>query len=179
MKSKLIKLSQSLDGVFLAEVEIPKTKIEDIKKLRDCDISLEIKKYRNKRSLDANAYAWVLISQIADKLNKTSKEQITKDDIYIDMLKHYGVSLVVSVKSEEDIEKIEKAFKYYEPFGSGIVGEKHFTHYKIYIGSSGYDTKEMTTFIKGIVQECEQLGIETLTPRELEELNNLSYQETK
>jgi hypothetical protein len=37
----------------------------------------------------------------------------------------------------------------------------------------------MTIFIKGIVQECEQLGIETLTPRELEELNNLSYQETK
>lgn len=173
MKSKLIKLSQSLNGIFSAEVVIPKNQIDDIKKLIDCDISLEIKKYRNKRSLDANAYAWVLITQIAEKLNETSKEQITKDDIYVDMLKHYGVSLVVSVKSEEDIEKIEKAFKYYEPFGSGVVGEKQFTHYKIYIGSSNYDTKEMSVFIKGIISECEELGIPTLTPAEIAELEGI------
>lgn len=167
MKSKLIKLSQSLDGVFSAEVEIPKTEIEDIKKLKDCDISLEIKKYRNKRSLDANAYSWVLITAMAVKLEKS------KEEIYLQMLKDYGVSLVVSVKSEEEIEKIEKAFKYYEPFGSGVVGEKQFTHYKIYIGSSSYDTKEMSVFIKGIVQECEQLGISTLTENEIMQLEGI------
>lgn len=167
MKSKLIKLSQSLDGIFSAEVEIPKTEIEDIKKLRDCEISLEIKKWRNKRSLDANAYAWVLISEMAVKLEKS------KEKIYLQMLKDYGVSLVVSVKSEEDIEKIQKAFKYYEPFGSGVIGEKKFTHYKIYIGSSGYDTKEMSNFINGIVQECEQLGIPTLTENEIMQLEGI------
>ena len=167
MKTKLIELSQSLDGVFKAQFEIPRTEIEEVKKLRGCEVSLEVKKWRNKRSLDANAYAWVLISEMAVKLEKS------KEEIYLQMLKDYGVSLVVSVKSEEDIKKIEKAFKYYEPFGSGIVGEKHFTHYKIYIGSSGYDTKEMTTFIKGIVQECEQLGIQTMTESELMKLEGL------
>lgn len=167
MKSKLIDLSQSLDGILSAKVEIPRTEIEDIKKLRGCDISLEIKKWRNKRSLDANAYAWVLISEMAVKLEKS------KEEIYLQMLKDYGVSLVVSVKSEEDIEKIEKAFKYYEPFGSGVVGEKQFTHYKIYIGSSNYDTKEMSIFIKGIVQEAEQLGIPTLTENEIMQLEGI------
>lgn len=170
MKSKLIKISQSLSGVFSAEVEIPKTEIEDIKKFINCDITLEIKKWRNKRSLDANAYAWKLISELAVKL------ETTKDEIYLKLLKDYGVSLVVSVKSEEDIEKIKKAFKYYEPFGNGVIGQKKFTHYKIYIGSSAYDTKEMSIFIKGIVSECEELGIPTLTPAEIAELEGIKCQ---
>lgn len=170
MKSKLIKISQSLNGIFSAEVEIPKTEIENIKNLINCDITLEIKKWRNKRSLDANAYAWKLISELAVKFESS------KDEIYLKMLKDYGVSLVVSVKSEEDIEKIQKAFKYYEPFGSGVIGEKKFTHYKIYIGSSGYDTKEMSVFIKGIVSECESVGIPTLTPKEIAELEGIKWE---
>ena len=38
--------------------------IKDIEKLK-----IEAKKYRNKRSLDANAYCWVLIGKLAEKIN--------------------------------------------------------------------------------------------------------------
>lgn len=182
MKGTIKEVLQIIGGKCRIVFEV--NRIENYEKLQKfvaekTECSIEIKKWFNRRSLDSNAYAWKLISEITDKLNTTKKLHTTKEQVYFEMLKDYGVSLVVSVKSEEDIEKIKKAFKYYEPFGSGVIGEKQFTHYKIYIGSSGYDVNEMSVFIKGIVQECEQLGIETLTPRELEELNNLSYQETK
>jgi hypothetical protein len=44
---------------------------------------------------------------------------------------------------------------------------KTFTHYRLIIGSSEYDTKQMAQFIDGIVSEAKELGIETLTPAEL------------
>ena len=58
-------------------------------------------------------------------------------------------------------------FKYYEEAGRSFLNGKEFTHYKIYKGSSEFDTKEMSIFIDGIVQEATQLGIETRTPSEL------------
>ena len=45
--------------------------------------------------------------------------------------------------------------------------------YKVIKGSSEYDTKEMSVFIDGIVQEAEQLGIDTLPPAEIERLKGL------
>ena len=43
--------------------------------LKDCEkLSLEIKKYRRKRSLDANAYYWVLIGKLAKVLELSNPE---------------------------------------------------------------------------------------------------------
>lgn len=117
-----------------------------------------IKKYRNKRSLNANAYAWVLITRIADAL------RADKDEVYFEMLRRYGQSNVISVAPEVPIGSY---VKYYELFGVGTAGGRWFNHYKVYKGSSEYDTREMSVFIDGIVSECKEMGIETLTPCEL------------
>ena len=37
-------------------------------------------------------------------------------------------------------------------------------------GSSEYDTGEMSRFIDGVISECKELGIQTMTPDEIEEL---------
>ena len=42
-----------------------------------------------------------------------------------------------------------------------------FKHYKVYKGSSEFDTREMSIFIDGIVYEAEELGIQTMTPNEI------------
>lgn len=123
----------------------------------------EIKKTRKKRSLNANAYAWELIGQIGDVL------RISKDEVYLDMLKSYGQSHVVSVRSEIDVSGY---FRYYEAAGETTLNGKRFTHYRVYKGSSEYDTREMSVLIDGIVQEAKQLDIETLTPLELERLKD-------
>lgn len=123
---------------------------------RDKIYRLEINLYRNKRSLNANAYCWKMCSEIA---NKT---RLSKEEVYLNMLKHYGQSELVSVLSNIDVTGY---FKYYEVAGKSILNNKEFTHYKIFKGSSEYDTREMSILIDGIIQECTNLGIPTIDDR--------------
>ena len=129
---------------------------------QDLNKEFEIKEKRNKRSKSQNAYCWELIGKIADVLRKS------KEEVYLQMLKDYGQSEIVSMLSSINPKGY---FKYYESIGTGIVNNKEFTHYKIFKGSSEFDTKEMTIFIDGIIQECKQLDIETLTPEQIASMN--------
>ena len=122
---------------------------------QDRDKVFDIVPHREKRSLNANSYAWALIGRIADAL------RASKDEIYLQMLKRYGQSEMVSVVSEISVDGY---FKYYEPIGHTLLQGKEFTHYRLYKGSSEFDTREMSVFIDGIVSEAKELGIETLTP---------------
>lgn len=124
----------------------------------------EIKEYKEKRSLNANAYAWKLITEIGNVLRKS------KEEVYLQMLKDYGQQEMVSVLSSINPEGF---FKYYEKAGTSVLNNKEFTHYRIFKGTSEYDTKEMSIFIDGVVQEAKQLDIETKTPNELEELKRM------
>ena len=144
-------------------------KVEDIinylfKLDRDKEYQVEIKEYKQKRSLNANAYAWVLINKIANVM------RLSKEEVYLNMLKHYGQSQIISIVSEVNITGY---FKYYEVIGTSILNNKEFNHIRVFKGSSEYDTKEMSIFIDGIVQEAKQLDIETLTPNQLAELKSL------
>lgn len=131
---------------------------------QDREKVFEIKEHKQKRSLNANAYAWTLIGKIADAVRSS------KDEVYLSMLKRYGQSEMVSVISSIDVHGY---FKYYEPCGTSHLQGKDFTHYRIYKGSSEYDTREMAVLIDGIVSEAENLGIETLPPSEVERLKEM------
>lgn len=121
----------------------------------------EVTEYHPKRSLNANAYAWALINKIADATRKS------KEEVYFQMLKDYGQSEFVSVRSDINVKGY---FKHYEEYGKGHVEGREFTHYKVYKGSSEYDSKEMAILIDGIVQEAKALDIETRTPAEIEQM---------
>ena len=127
------------------------------------EIDIELKEHREKRSLNSNSYAWVLITKIADVL------RANKEEVYLEMLKRYGQSEIVSVLSSIDITGY---FKYYDIAGTSTLNNKEFTHYKCFKGSSEYDTREMSILIDGIVSEAKTLGIETLSPEEIENLKN-------
>lgn len=131
---------------------------------QDRDKLFEIKEHREKRSLTANAYAWSLIGKIADVL------RTSKDEVYLDMLKRYGQSELVSVLSSIDVQGY---FKYFEPIGTARLQGKDFTHYRIYKGSSEYDTREMAVLIDGIVSEAKELDIETLPETEVKRLKEM------
>lgn len=130
--------------------------------MRDKDkLSIEIKPYRPHRSLNANAYAWLLIGQIADIV------RAGKDEIYLKLLKRYGQSELISVLSHVPIGNY---VKYYEEAGESKLNGKDFTHYRVYKGSSEFDTREMSIFIDGVVSEAKELGIQTETPNQLAEM---------
>lgn len=117
----------------------------------------EIERKRKKRSTDANALCWKLCTEIANVL------RTDKDSIYIDMLKRYGQSDIISVLSAVDVKGY---FKYYDVFGTGYVNNKEFTHYKVYKGSSEYDTREMSILLDGIIDEAKNLDIDVISERE-------------
>lgn len=131
-------------------------------------LSIEIKEHREKRSLDANSYAWVLIAKIADAL-RTSKEEL-----YIDMLKKYGQRepKLISVVAEAADILYRATNNHCCEVGESDLNGKTFKHLAILIGSSQYDTRHMAILIDGIVSEAKELGIETMTPSEIEAMKS-------
>ena len=163
-------IRQEFMGDYELLLTIPKDQKNVIEPLYDLltDDKVKVCKidhYRKKRSLNSNSYAWALITQIADKL------RADKEEIYFQMLKRYGPSSVVSVV-EEAAEVFKKSVKYCEEFGQSVLNGKNFVHIKVYMGSSEFDTKQMSIFIDGIVSEATELKIPTMTPSEIEKLKS-------
>lgn len=145
--------------------------MDELKKLASCEkLSVVLKKWRRKRSLDANAYYWALVSKIAEKLRSS------KAEVHNIMLARYGQpekeedgsAVILSVLEKIDLSKREDL--HVKAIGSGTVGGKRFTHYLLLRGSHTYDTQEMSVLINGVVSEAREMGIETMTPDELERL---------
>jgi hypothetical protein len=129
---------------------------------QDKDKIFEIKEHKDKRSLSQNAYAWKLIMELGNVLRKS------KEEVYLQMLKDYGQSEIVVILSTVNPHGY---FKYYDKIRDVKINGNIFTQYKIYKGSSEYDSREMSIFIDGIIQECKQLGIETLSPEMIAKLD--------
>lgn len=132
---------------------------------REGDISLECKRWKNRRSLDANAYMWTLVDKIAQK---TRQRPV---DVYRHAIKEIpGNSTLVCVqdKAKDVLQEQWKAKGIgwqTEELPSKIDG---CTNVLLYYGSSVYNTTQMSLLIDTIVEDAKELGIETLTPYELE-----------
>ena len=136
-------------------------KLKNSKKLR-----IKAVQYREKRSLDANAYLWVLLQKIAEVL------RTDKWSVYLQMLKRYGQFTYIVVKPGA-VEAVKKQWRESEEIGEIEVNGTKAVQMLCYYGSSTYDTKEMSVLIDGVVSECRELGIETLPPHELEILKEM------
>lgn len=139
--------------------------LQDVEKL-----SIKIDKFREKRSLDANAYCWVLIGRIAEKMN------IPKAEVYRKAIREIGGNYEVVCVKNEAVEKLRKGWEHNglgwqtDQLPSKING---CTNVILYYGSSTYDTKKMSLLIEHIVEDCKAVGIETKTPVELAMLIDL------
>jgi hypothetical protein len=167
MRGRIKDLGFGMGGDLTVTLSLPRHHADSLKKLMDADIEADIKKYREKRSMSQNAYAWSLITKIAQSINPP----MNKEEVYAEMLKRYGQGGIISVQKDK-VSDVMRAFDYYVQKGEGEVNGKQFLHMMVYVGSSQYDTKEMSTFIAGIVEEAKDLGIETLTPDEIARLKN-------
>ena len=138
--------------------------IKMVGELHNADLVIKIDKYREKRSLNANNYAWKLITEIGNATRQS------KEDVYFLMLKRYGQSDMVSVVADVQVAHY---FKHYEEAGESTLKGKLFKHYRVYKGSSEFDTREMSIFIDGIVSEAKDLGIQTDTPDQIAKMKDL------
>jgi len=169
------KITRELNGDYNIMLVVPKQEQSSMEplngllnddKLKACTIEHK----KKKRSLNANAYAWALLTKIADVLRSS------KEEVYFLMLKRYGQSTLVSIEDkvnefgERIVDIFKKAIKYHEELGRSELNGKDFVHIKVYMGSSEFDTKQMAIFIDGIVSEAKELNISTMAPREIEQL---------
>lgn len=130
-------------------------------------LDVTIKRYRKKRSLDANAYMWVLLQKMAEKLNSA------KEEIYLTIIRRVGQFEIIPIKDDA----VEHWIKTWNDRGLGWHSEEMrdstldgYTTTINYFGTSTYNTKEMSAVINEVVTEAKELGIETMTPNELKTL---------
>ncbi len=169
MKARLTELTFTLTGKQRLVLELEDDFRKKFAELKDHDVRVEIKKWRKKRSLDANAYAWVLIDKIAQATG------VPKTEVYRKVIREIGgVSEIVCVRTEA----VDKFREGWEAHGLGwqtdVMPSKieGCTNVVLYYGSSTYDTQQMSALIDSLVQEAQALGIETLPPAEIARLNS-------
>lgn len=160
-------LSKNLNGDLIISFAVDDNPalIEDYEKLKDSKVVLEVKKYHDKRSLDANAYFWQLCDKIARVLGSN------KDTIYLMMLKEAGVFADVDVKKDAvemltRIYRICEVMQEYDVVDSVYEDAVTYCTVRCYFGSHLYDTSEMAHLINHTVNQAQELGIDTITPDE-------------
>lgn len=159
MEKMVIKLDNPADTIKVQKVLVELMQDLSSGIAYDC----EIKRHREKRSLNANNYSWQLQTEIAKATNRSLT------DIHNQMVLDYGVVEVYSILKPA-FKSAKRMFDYFEVLGEGVVNGKEFVHVKAGIGTHNYNSKEMARFIDGVVQEAKNLGIETMTPNELARL---------
>ena len=118
-------------------------------------IDIEMKRYRKKRSLKSNGYAWALIDRLAEELS------ISKERIYRNIVRNIGGnSTFVRVENKARDKLVKEWSKNGIGWFADIIDEDEiYSDIALYYGSSTYDTKQMARFIELITQECQELGI--------------------
>lgn len=138
-----------------------------LQELTGVELTVNLKKFHPKRSLDANAYLWIILSKMAEKL-MTSKEEL-----YEFKLRQYGVPyedetgrhVVVAIRSDIPQKELPGHWLWLKDTNGA-------SNYMKIKGTSEYDSAEMARFIDMVVQDAKDLGIETLPSTELERMKN-------
>jgi len=142
---------------------------QKLKQITDKDklLSVIIKQYRKKRSLDANAYCWIICQKIAEAIGST------KEIVYKKNIREVGQFEIVPIRNDAVETWIERWGHKGLGWFAEVLDDSKLDGYKkviSYYGSSCYDSREMSILIDSIVSEAKELGIETLTPTELAQL---------
>lgn len=167
MKARLHDLSLARDGGYLLTIATRENIGPLFDELHETDVDVTVKKHREKRSLDANAYAWVLMDKLAEATGTTTSE------VYRQAVKDVGGNTETVCVREKAVQKLCGGWNkngigwQTEVMDSKIDGCKNVV---LYYGSSTFDTKQMSRLIDNIVQDCKAVGIETLTPQQLDAL---------
>lgn len=131
----------------------------------------EVKPWHPKRSLTANSYFHVLCQEIANVLGVSLievKNQMIRDYGQINFLSDGRMDYAIR---PDDFDYLNYELEHYAPTTKTDVLNGILC--RIYIvkrGSHTYDSKEMGILIDGTISEAKELGIDTMTPNELEHL---------
>lgn len=148
--------------------QIDEEPTNEINTLSQCEkLSIDVKKFRQKRSLDANSYCWLLLQKIAEATNSD------KWTVYLEMLQRYSREFTHIIVKKKAVDTFRQLYRTCIDLGEVSINGTKGHQLQVYYGSSTFDTKAMSVFIDGIVSECKELGIDTMTYDELERMKSL------
>lgn len=159
-------------GEYIVDLRVNQDVTQAFQKLKEKEITISFKQFRKKRTLDANAYYWQLLTKLAEAIH------VSKPFMHNELLRRYGQTeyfdgriVTVTIPNTDTAQKKadEDAYVHLSPTSQVRVGNDgvEYRTYKLLRGSHSYNTKEMSELIDGLVSECKESGIETLTPDEL------------
>ena len=167
-RCKIKDLQFSISGNQILSLELKGDFRPQFEKLKDKELTADVKQYRAKRSKDANAYMWTLCEKLA------VDQGITKNEVYRNAVREVGIYRDFPSLTAREAEMLTADW---ERLGTGwqtevvdAMPDGETLLVRCYYGSSQYDTKQMSRLIDYIVQDCKAVGIETMTPAELERL---------
>lgn len=146
--------------VMVIELDRDSAEIDDLIKREK--VSIEIKPYHKPRSLNANAYAWVLIDKLAEKLN------LSPEKVYRETIRNIGGVCEIVKCNRNAVEKLKSTWSSHgigwqvDTVDSGDDWVICFMYY----GSSVYTTAQMTRLIDTLVQECKDQDIDVMSEEE-------------
>lgn len=172
MKGRLIDITFGLNRKQRITLEVDSDFRVAYNRLKDGDVRVEIVKYRNPRSKDANAYFHVLVNKIAE--NQSLGDEEVKTALVLD----YGAlakdcdgnTIGFKLPSSVDVSSI---YPYAKLFDTRIEDGKEFKCYLVYKYTHDLDSKEMARLIDGAIHEAQALGIETDTPEQIARYKSL------
>ena len=172
LTGRILNASIDLNGKPQMLLEI--NEVGDFKQgydeLKADKLSIEIKKYRPKRSHDANAFMWTLLDKLSEKLN------IPKLELYRESIRNIGGNSEIVCVKNTAVDKLRNGWEHNglgwltDTFPSKIDG---CTNVILYYGSSAYDSAQMQQLINCIIQDCKAVGVQTDTPEQILEMLQL------
>ena len=117
----------------------------------------ECNKAKRKRTLTQNSYYWALLSELAGALG------LSNDELHFQLLKRYSTPQPFATFDNVDVSKFMRYYERRNQDGNVI-------YYLFYTPSSEMDTKEFKRLLDGLISECQEIGIDTLTQAEVARL---------
>ena len=149
-----------MKGLFKKDKLLIEVSNLDNDKLYDVKISV----YSDKRTKTMNSYYWVLVTQLADVL------RTSKDELHEQLIKRYSQRDYISLLSNINPSDY---FPYYEYQNTFKHNYNTFKSYLVFKRSSDMNKREFSILLDGLISECKECGISTMTPEQVEELNYL------
>lgn len=163
MKGRLVDLSVGMNGKQRVTIELDTDFREQFDGLYGAELEVTVKRWKERRSKDANALFHALVNEIA------RVKGLPDSQVKVELVTEYGVLArdseggIVGFKLPPSVD-VGMIYPYTKLYKTVTEGGKTFNCYLVYTRSSEMDTTEFSKLIDGAIAEAEELGIDTDTP---------------
>lgn len=163
MKGRLIDFATGYNRKQRVTIELDSDFREGFDALKEVEVEVSIKKWRKRRSKDANAYFHWLVNEIA------ASRGLSDDAVKRQLVVDYGTlardedGCIVGFKLPPSAD-VDSIYPYTKLYKQVEENGRTYNCYLLYKHSSDMDSKEMAHLIDGAVQTAQELGIDTDTP---------------